>query len=855
MISPNLNFRVLLTAKRKRYIMDIDLFPNGEQFSTFGSHNLLDTDDSTSLDGMQSYNYEWDMDHEKEINGDIALIPMTSENVINGFSSSPPTKDEFNKFINDWQFSSIESSLPLEAPLITPEENQLELLTQRDTLADLFEIDEKKFDLAKYINEVDDLQSNKTASIASEPRIKAGVKKIDMKKQKYIVEEDEEDLVDVETVDEQNTNSAPILEARDLNSLLEQFEATEIPDLTPINDLPPNLQSFSAHETDNMKFDPILGSNCEQIHLKKELKAQQKNTDEKLQENNVIKATTSKQQTTTNEPKIKRESCKDEISPDLLQRLKEASKKRTIAVIPPVAITKKRGKAESITKKNNFPNNENSHNESKTEIIHLDHDYCNHTSNSSANSSIANHKQTRIADSGFESAEEDEKTIGNQPTVKNADGKLMVSLLKANTIKNPEKHQKRKLNLEEYKKRREGVLTKSTNSSPSSSACSSPLPEDEYIKRKKHQEKLMQMAEEVLKTVPKSNEKTQNNVIPVQKKTIEKKSIIPDDFEMKTYVSIGVNTDFLEESLMKVEGLEEIKPLLQKASDKINSNSLLTAVIENIPKVIGKNKEIVKNNVNEHKMKKSNQNDNISEHGEDKTIVYLPKQRESVKMKSTGMQTNISLIKFDEEIEARYRRRLSETGYSKKYSRRRSSDSSSSSSSDSESSTSSYSYRSPSRSRSRSRSRSKSPISPPKKFRKRDRSREIKEESLERRVIYVGGISANTTKEDLRRRFQRFGPITSTSVHFRRDHGDHYGFVTFANKLDAYEAFEHGNDDPSLPQYDLSFGGRREFCQTSYSDLDNMREDTENYYVARDNESSFDMLLKEMQEKLRKRKA
>lgn len=50
-------------------------------------------------------------------------------------------------------------------------------------------------------------------------------------------------------------------------------------------------------------------------------------------------------------------------------------------------------------------------------------------------------------------------------------------------------------------------------------------------------------------------------------------------------------------------------------------------------------------------------------------------------------------------------------------------------------------------------------------------------------------------------------------------YSDKYGFVTFANKLDAYQAIEHGNDDPYYPKYDLSFGGRRIFCQTSYSDL------------------------------------
>lgn len=48
---------------------------------------------------------------------------------------------------------------------------------------------------------------------------------------------------------------------------------------------------------------------------------------------------------------------------------------------------------------------------------------------------------------------------------------------------------------------------------------------------------------------------------------------------------------------------------------------------------------------------------------------------------------------------------------------------------------------------------------------------------------------------------------------------DNYGFVAFRYKVDAYEAVEHGNDDPSLPKVDLCFGGRRAFCKEKYSDL------------------------------------
>ena len=48
---------------------------------------------------------------------------------------------------------------------------------------------------------------------------------------------------------------------------------------------------------------------------------------------------------------------------------------------------------------------------------------------------------------------------------------------------------------------------------------------------------------------------------------------------------------------------------------------------------------------------------------------------------------------------------------------------------------------------------------------------------------------------------------------------DNYGFITFKYKVDAYEAIEHGNDDPSYPTVDLCFGGRRAFCKEKYSDL------------------------------------
>merc|ERR1712113_1142990 len=107
----------------------------------------------------------------------------------------------------------------------------------------------------------------------------------------------------------------------------------------------------------------------------------------------------------------------------------------------------------------------------------------------------------------------------------------------------------------------------------------------------------------------------------------------------------------------------------------------------------------------------------------------------------------------------------------------------------------------------------------------------------ERRVVYVGGIQEGTPKDDLRRRFQVFGPILDISVRFR-DHGDNYGFVTFQYKVDAYAAVERGNDDSSQPAYDLCFGGRRAFCKEKYLDLDYVEDEN-----TKNGEVDFDDLL------------
>lgn len=109
------------------------------------------------------------------------------------------------------------------------EENDDEMAQQKGSKCDNLDddIEASNFDITSFIND----------PTIEERKIKAGVKKIDMQAQKYIVEEGEEDddedeNVDIETVED--CENSPVLQAGDLKSLLEQFEATEMPEVRPV---------------------------------------------------------------------------------------------------------------------------------------------------------------------------------------------------------------------------------------------------------------------------------------------------------------------------------------------------------------------------------------------------------------------------------------------------------------------------------------------------------------------------------------------------------------------------------------------------------------------------------------------
>ncbi|XP_039994416.1 peroxisome proliferator-activated receptor gamma coactivator-related protein 1 [Xiphias gladius] len=123
----------------------------------------------------------------------------------------------------------------------------------------------------------------------------------------------------------------------------------------------------------------------------------------------------------------------------------------------------------------------------------------------------------------------------------------------------------------------------------------------------------------------------------------------------------------------------------------------------------------------------------------------------------------------------------------------------------------------------------------------------------ERRVVYVGRIRGTMTQKELKERFSLFGEIEDCTLHFR-DHGDNYGFVTYYDTKDAFTAIENGSKlrKPDELPFDLCFGGRRQFCQTGYSDLDSSREYDPLPVKGKFHALDFDTLLKQAQQNLKR---
>ncbi|XP_028939279.1 peroxisome proliferator-activated receptor gamma coactivator 1-alpha isoform X2 [Ornithorhynchus anatinus] len=138
--------------------------------------------------------------------------------------------------------------------------------------------------------------------------------------------------------------------------------------------------------------------------------------------------------------------------------------------------------------------------------------------------------------------------------------------------------------------------------------------------------------------------------------------------------------------------------------------------------------------------------------------------------------------------------------------------------------------------------------------RAKQRDRQRQKAIEERRVIYVGKIRPDTTRTELRDRFEVFGEIEECTVNLRDD-GDSYGFITYRYTCDAFAALENGYTlrRSNEPDFELYFCGRKQFFKSNYADLDSNSDDfdpasTKSKYDSMD----FDSLLREAQRSLRR---
>ncbi|XP_016303436.1 peroxisome proliferator-activated receptor gamma coactivator 1-alpha-like isoform X3 [Sinocyclocheilus anshuiensis] len=124
----------------------------------------------------------------------------------------------------------------------------------------------------------------------------------------------------------------------------------------------------------------------------------------------------------------------------------------------------------------------------------------------------------------------------------------------------------------------------------------------------------------------------------------------------------------------------------------------------------------------------------------------------------------------------------------------------------------------------------------------------------ERRVVYVGRLRTNSTRTELKRRFEVFGEIEECTVNLRHD-GDNFGFITYRYTCDALAALENGHTlrRSNEPHFELCLGGQKQYSKSNYTDLDSHSDDfdpasTKSKYDSMD----FDSLLREAQYSLRR---
>ncbi|KAJ8709833.1 hypothetical protein PYW08_009837 [Mythimna loreyi] len=84
------------------------------------------------------------------------------------------------------------------------------------------------------------------------------------------------------------------------------------------------------------------------------------------------------------------------------------------------------------------------------------------------------------------------------------------------------------------------------------------------------------------------------------------------------------------------------------------------------------------------------------------------------------------------------------------------------------------------------------------------------------KVVFVGRLEPDITKQKLGNKFAKFGHVTKVRIHSKED-GTRYGFVTYERTRDAWSAVRAAG---TFAQYDVRFGAHCAFFKKSTADLD-----------------------------------
>ncbi|XP_044754515.1 uncharacterized protein LOC123313621 isoform X2 [Coccinella septempunctata] len=309
---------------------------------------------------------------------------------------------------------------------------------------------------------------------------------------------------------------------------------------------------------------------------------------------------------------------------------------------------------------------------------------------------------------------------------------------------------------------------------------------------------------------------------------------VPDDLLVIETFDAAVSACLVDEKAL--DTLAGINPILEKSNAVISQNSFINCF-----------KETLNNKIEPE----GTPDGVIREH---KVIRYVKKDEKKPEMCSMGVQTTISLM------ESRPRKRslsISSVSSDEDYDRY------------SVDSRSSKHSRSTKRSRSsskhyRSRTRSRSPlhlynpnIELPTTFRSKAEHDEFRQDAINRCIVFLGDITEEHDEETLTRLFIRYGHIKRVKIYHRREkrrrtsngpQSENFAFVTFSDSMAAFDALQlYKRDYPDGPHFQMCFGGRREFCNEHYSDLDNMPSwfEYEDKPFASRPQQTFDSMLKE----------